>query len=227
MAVTIKATKPKDEVRASIHAIVTRSRDDFGAEHRKLLSVIGPIAVKAVKRNFALQRSPQSGPWPEKYPNIPFGPRYINIAGAISDLEGGPFIKAKRYDKRPALDGMEDTIEFESTSKGFDIYSSHAWADHHVFGKKVKTTLTNTIKDNLAKLMKKTRKERDNAPSVPHAQAKAGELSAMQTLARRVFGKRKRVLRTKLNKRNFLELDQDTLDRIRSETIRYFQWLLE
>ena len=81
-----------------------------------LLNAIGALLLETTDRAFEEERF-GTIPWPERYPgqNSPF----INIAGALRDLSTGPRIKARRFNRRPALvdtGRLRGSFRFQVTS---------------------------------------------------------------------------------------------------------------
>jgi len=131
---------------------VGRSLED----RRGLLNALGQVAVSYFQRAFVLQRLGSEN-WPERYP-MQTAPK-ANIAGILSDLNKGSMPAAKRFEARPALQGMGSLITHQVLSDdvvevGVDP-SIAPWASVHQTGGWTSQEVTSTGRRGLWRLLKK------------------------------------------------------------------------
>ncbi len=81
-----------------------------------LLNSIGALLLETTETAFEEERFGDIR-WPERYAGQ--ADPFINIAGALADLSTGPRIKARRFDRRPALQDtgrLRGSFRFEVTA---------------------------------------------------------------------------------------------------------------
>lgn len=102
---------------------------------------------------------------------VPWLPRHVvNIAGAIEDLKQGPSIKERRFNDRPALIDRGSLLRsLSNRSQAISLVGLYEvevgtrlpYAGLHQWGGESKIEITDAVRTNLAKYLKKMRRRRD------------------------------------------------------------------
>jgi phage gpG-like protein len=171
-----------------------------------VLKQIGALAVKTSRDAFREQRFGTFA-WPRRYPNQ--SEPILNIAGALDDLSKGPRIKDRRFEARPAL---IDTGQMRrsptwnvETNWTLAIGTNDPKAAAHQRGDVVTTTITQTMRDNLAAYLKRARRGRNRlSKGGDPARAVAADERLKMVRRRLGFIFKADSRKTKLNKRPFL-----------------------
>jgi len=143
--------------------VVIRSADDARLLIQALidlpgiLDTIGAIMRGASKEAFEIQRFGDAR-WLYRYPNQGRAADFVNIAGALSDLNEGTEPKDRRFDRRPAL---KDTgaLQFSVASRivgtdGVEVGSALPYAQTMQAGGVTSQTVSQVAKDTLARWLK-------------------------------------------------------------------------
>jgi hypothetical protein len=145
----------------------------------KRLRNMGPALIAIGKQGVAIsqkafQEEAWDGKrWEQRYPNLP-DDEYINIAGAVSDLNKGIAPKRRRFDRRPVLQdegelrSSVDSRVVSSTTVEIGVFGGERQqiAATHQRGGISKQRVTQTARDTLAEVMRKVRK-RTKRPKNP------------------------------------------------------------
>jgi phage gpG-like protein len=127
-----------------------------------LMKALGAFFVADAQQAF-VEQSFDGKQWPGRYPGQ--AEPFINKAGALQDLTHGSTIKARRFQRRPAAmdegfrsGGLAGSISFKVIGKNELQVGSNV--DHaEIINKGGISTMpiTQTMKDNLAKILKRSR----------------------------------------------------------------------
>lgn len=126
---------------------------------RPILKQIGALVESASLAAFREQALGDIE-WPERYPNQ--DDPFVNIAGLIGDLEGGGAIKARRFERRPALidrgllkqSPKSDVVDDKTVVTGVSGPAAE-YAETHQHGLVSSMPVSKQTKQKLAKLMLK------------------------------------------------------------------------
>ena len=192
--------------RASFQELVSRLKDP-----RASLGGVGAIHVATSQKAFRLRRLGEFR-WASRYPNQ--GEPFVNFAAALSDLNRGRFVRARRFDRQPVL---QDTGQlFRSIS--FRIQGSfivrtgvltgpaRRYANLHHQGGKSKQTITAVAKETLAKQIKKSKGKQE---------------AALRKLGLIVFNQE--TLVTKVNRRPIVGITPESEEKIRKLLVEFFE----
>lgn len=106
-------------------------------------------------------------PWLVRYPNQ--AEPFVSYAGAVADLERGPNIKARRFDRRPALVDTNTLRRSLSPAAGtlgqsrywVEVGTNVPYAEESHRGGLTVQPITKTVKKNLGLWLKKINKKAD------------------------------------------------------------------
>jgi phage gpG-like protein len=157
--------------------------------------------------------------WPVRYPNQ--ADPYVNIAGALMDLDKGPSIKSRRFDRRPAL--IDTGMLLRSMTSGQAISmegrktvvvgTTRKNALQHQIGGTTEMPITENMRKNLAILEARAKQQMESVFMAPRAKGMKKlmpphMLTALAKIRKAIA--HKSVLVTELNRRPFLGIT-DTL----------------
>lgn len=140
------------ETREELDRFVARLEN----ETRVPLDIMGGRLATSSQKAFTDQQFGDFS-WPARY--FGKGDPFVNVAGAIEDLTTGARIKSRRFETRPALTDTGTlfksiTHEVKSGTE-VQVGSPLEYAADHQHGKSRSMPVTQTVKDNLAKWLKK------------------------------------------------------------------------
>lgn len=99
--------------------------------------------------------------WPERYEGSP--EPFVNVAGALSDLNRNRQIKSRRFDRRPAgidVGTMRNALSFELKGKrAVTVGSTAPHAAQQVFGLESVQKVTDVARDRLTKEYRRYKKQ--------------------------------------------------------------------
>lgn len=132
-----------------------------------LMKKVGLVLLRESSRSFELQRFGDV-PWLHRYPNQ--ADPFVSYAGAVADLEKGPNIKARRFERRPALVDTNTLRRSLSPASGM-LGAGKYWvevgtnvgerADANQQGLTTVQAVTATVKKNLGLWLKKIHRKAD------------------------------------------------------------------
>jgi phage gpG-like protein len=173
------------EVPSATRTILARLKAKL-KEKRPILKKIGLLIEARSQLAFKEQRL-GSYDWPERYPSM--GTPFINVAGAASDLRFSDNVKSRRFDRRPVLEDQGQLKRSVTTLVVGDDHvvvgtSGTPYATIHQSGGLSEMPVTQAMRDNLAKVLKRAKKAKD--PRLA-ALKKLGFLFAVDKLTTRVW----------------------------------------
>lgn len=176
---------------------------------RPLLNKIG-IQISSVSQDSFKKQSLGEIKWHQRYPNQ--SEPFINIAGALSDLNKGSNIKARRFERRPAVmdtGTLQKSIKHRIVSGDtVAIGTVLPYAKFHQHGLTSVMPVTQTAREKLAKLMKTSR---------------TGKKKNKDALSKLGFLFQTDQLKTKIVKRPFIGLTDELQKDIPRTVKRYIE----
>ena len=127
---------------------------------RPALRRIGALMLAESQKSFLDQRyGPEQ--WPERYEGQP--DPFVNVAGALSDLNRDRQIKGRRFDRRPALvdtAALKGSLSFDLRGKNaVRVGSTIPYAAKQVFGLNSRQSVTGTARKRLTKEYRRFKKQ--------------------------------------------------------------------
>lgn len=141
-----------DDVKIKYAGTRVEALEKLAADPRKVLVEVGTHLVKVTGRSF---REQQRGPnrWePRRVPNIP---------GALRDLDVSANVKSRRFQGRPALidtNQLAKSFAYRFVGNRRIVFGTKVpYANLHQHGGESRIRVTGTMRENLAKWLKKRR----------------------------------------------------------------------
>lgn len=148
---------------ADTGTVVIRSAGDFlrfsaaVANLEPIQREAGRLMVAQAHRAFREQRLGTIA-WPVRYPNQ--AEPFVNVAGAVEDLNAGTMPRPNRFARTPALlvtRRLFGSLAYEVRGDTVQVGSTVPYASLHQFGGKSSQTLTEDGKKQLSKFLKSKR----------------------------------------------------------------------